>query len=63
MGTARRDRREDFVLVEGRREFEADGADELVKVVGDALIEAVELREFAGKEPSIGWDGAEESGG
>ena len=43
------------------RGFEADGSDERVEIVGDALIEAIELGSPLGFKPGICFDGAEET--
>ena len=43
------------------RGFEADGSDEVVEIVDDALIEAIELRSSLGFEPGICGDGAEKT--
>ena len=43
--------------------FEAEGADEGIEVIDDALIEAVELRSLLLIDPGIGADGAEQAGG
>src|SRR5271166_2100711 len=49
----------------GRRScgFEADGLNELVEIVDDALVEAVELRSVLALEAGVGLDGREEAGG
>jgi hypothetical protein len=48
----------------GRRScgFEADGLDELVEIIDDALVEAVELRSVLALEAGIGLEGREEAG-
>ena len=43
------------------RGFEADGSDEGIEIVDDALIEAIELRSPLGFEPGICFDGAEKA--
>jgi hypothetical protein len=43
------------------RSLEADGADEGIEIVDDALIEAIELRSPLGFEPGICFDGAEKA--
>ena len=43
------------------RGFEADGSDEGVEVIDDALIEAIKLRSPLGFEPSVCFDGAEKA--
>jgi len=43
------------------RGFEADGADEGVEIVDDALIEAIELGSPLGFEPGICFDGTEKA--
>ena len=43
------------------RGFEADGSDEGVEIVDDALIEAIELRSPLGFKQSICSDGAKET--
>ena len=43
--------------------FEADGLDEVVEVVDDALIEAVELRSALALELGVGADRREKTGG
>ena len=43
------------------RGFEADGLDEGVEIVDDALIEAIELRSFLGFEPGVCLDGTEKA--
>ena len=43
--------------------FEADGADEGVEIIDDALIEAVELRSLLLIDLAICADGAEKAGG
>ena len=45
------------------RGFQADGSDEGVEIVDDALVEAVELRPSLGFEPDVGFDWAEKAGG
>ena len=45
------------------RGFEAEGADEGVEVINDALIEAIELRSLLLVDSSIRADGAEQAGG
>jgi hypothetical protein len=41
--------------------FEADSLDECVKVIDDAVVEAVELRPLLIRDSGIGADGAEET--
>ena len=41
--------------------LEADGLDQCVKVIDDAVIEAVELRPLLIRDSGVGADGAEES--
>ena len=43
------------------RGFEADGSDEGIEIVDNALIEAIELRLPLGFEPSVCFDGAEKA--
>ena len=43
------------------RGFEADGSDEGIEIVDDALIKAIELRSPLGFEPGICFDGAEKT--
>ena len=43
------------------RRFQADGSDEGIEIVDDALIEAIELRSPLGFEPFISFEGAEEA--
>ena len=43
--------------------FEADGLDECIKVIDDAVIEAVELGSLFIPDSSIGGDGAEKACG
>jgi hypothetical protein len=43
--------------------FEADGLDECIKVIDDAVIEAVELGSLFIPDSSIGADGAEKACG
>ena len=45
------------------RGFEADGADEGIEIIDDALIEAIELRSLLLVEPGIRADGAEKTSG
>jgi hypothetical protein len=45
------------------RGFEADGSDEGVEIVDDALIEPIELRSSLGFELGISFDGAEKACG
>ena len=49
----------------GRRScgFETDGLKELVEIVDDALVEAVELGPVLAVEFGVGFDGREEAGG
>src|SRR5271166_623492 len=55
---------EDFVRVwAGSCGLEADGLNELVEIVDDALVEAVELGPVLAVEPGVGLDGREEAGG
>jgi len=53
----------DFVPVWGweSRSFEADGSDEGIEIVDEALIQAIELRSPLGFEPGICFDGAEKA--
>ena len=41
--------------------FEADSLDECVKVIDDAVVEAIELRALLIRDSGIGADGAEET--
>jgi hypothetical protein len=41
--------------------LEADGLDQCVKVIDDAVIEAVELRPLLARGSGVGTDGAEEA--
>jgi hypothetical protein len=43
------------------RRFQADGSDEGIEIVDDALIEAIELRSPLGFEPFVSFDGAEKA--
>ena len=43
------------------RGFEADGSDEGIEIVDDALIEAIELRSPLGFELGVCFDGAEKA--
>ena len=43
------------------RGFEANGSDEGIEIVDDALIEAIELRSPLGFEPFVSFDGAEKA--
>jgi len=45
----------------GSRGFEADGSDEGIEIVDDALVEAIELRSPLRFEPGICFDGAEKA--
>ena len=45
------------------RRFQADGSDEGIEIVDDALIEAIELRSPLGLESFVSFEGAEEAGG
>ena len=54
---------EDFVLVDGWGECEAEGSQEMVEVVGEALVEAVELRTLWRREGGVAGIGIEKAGG
>jgi len=43
------------------RRFQADGSDEGIEIVDDALTEAIELRSAVGFEPFVSFDGAEKA--
>ncbi len=43
------------------RRFQADGSDEGIEIVDDALIEAIELRSPLGFEPFVSFDRAEKA--
>jgi hypothetical protein len=45
------------------RGFEAEGTDEGVEVIDDALIEAIELRSLGVVESGVGADRTEQAGG
>jgi hypothetical protein len=45
------------------RSFEADGVDERVEVVNDALVEAVELRSALAGKRGVGLDRRQQAGG
>ena len=43
--------------------FESDGVDEGIKIIDDAVVEAIELRSFLVRDFGIGADGAEKPRG
>jgi hypothetical protein len=42
--------------------FEADGSDEDMDIIDDALVEAIELRLLLAMKSAVGWNRAEQAG-